>query len=82
MRRGALDLSQHNLKQGKSMDNSRMKDWVSGQPLPDAESQLKEARELLLHFQFIAHGPGCVCAMCERRTAWLVRSAETTGEPK
>jgi hypothetical protein len=56
------------------MDNSRMTDWVNGQPLPDAESQLKEARELILHFQFIAHGPGCYCAMCVRRAAFLERT--------
>jgi hypothetical protein len=63
------------------MDNSRMKDWVNGQPLPDLESQLREARELILHFQFIAHGPGCDCAMCAKRTAFLARSApETEGE--
>jgi hypothetical protein len=58
------------------MDNSRMKDWVNGQPLPTTEAQLQEARELLLHFQFIAHGPGCACVMCERRTAWLARTAD------
>lgn len=40
-----------------------------------AESQLREARELILHFRFIAHGPGCDCAMCEKRTAWLARFA-------
>lgn len=42
-----------------------------------AEAELREARELLLHFQFIAHGPGCDCAMCERRTDFLART-----EPK
>jgi hypothetical protein len=61
------------------MDNSRMKDWVNGQPLPDIEAPLREARELLLHFRFIAHGPGCICAMCERRTAWLARFPAETG---
>lgn len=42
---------------------------------------LFEARDLILHFQFIAHGPGCACAMCEKRTAWLARfQAETATE--
>lgn len=48
--------------------------------LTDAEydrlkMDLFEARELLLHFRFIAHGPGCVCDMCQRRSAWLARFA-------
>lgn len=37
------------------------------------KADLAEARYLLEEFRFIAHGPGCVCAMCERRTAFLDR---------
>jgi hypothetical protein len=38
-------------------------------------AQLKEARELLEHFRYIAHGPGCICVMCERRNAFLTVTA-------
>lgn len=49
--------------------------------MTEAAGQLNEARELLLHFQFIAHGPGCACVMCEKRAAWLARfTAETEGD--
>lgn len=41
-------------------------------------TRLKEARALLLHFQFIAHGPGCACAMCARRTAFLALTSTST----
>lgn len=44
-----------------------------------AEADLREARDLILHFQFISHGPACACAMCEKRTAWLARFQAETG---
>lgn len=47
--------------------------------ISNLEAQLREARELLEYFQFIAHGPGCDCAMCVKRSAWLARFATETG---
>jgi hypothetical protein len=61
------------------MDNETIRRVNAG--TRDLEAQLLEARELLLHFRFIAHGPGCICAMCEKRAAWLARfPPETTGK--
>jgi hypothetical protein len=54
------------VKQEKTMD--------SEERIRDLEAQVKEARELLEEFRFIAHGPGCDCAMCVRRTAFLDRA--------
>lgn len=38
------------------------------------KADLAEARYLLEEFRFIAHGPGCDCAMCTRRQAFLDRT--------
>lgn len=38
------------------------------------KADLTEARHLLEEFRFIAHGPGCVCEMCERRRLFLERT--------
>jgi hypothetical protein len=45
------------------------------------KADLAEARILLEHFRFIAHGPGCICAMCERRTAFLAPTGFLAPKP-
>ena len=59
--------------------NSHMMEMVSGKYVLASDydalaADLREARELLTHFRFIAHGPGCVCAMCEKRAAFLEKA--------
>lgn len=39
------------------------------------KTDLFEARALLEHFQFIAHGPGCICEWCEKRRVFLAAPA-------
>lgn len=46
----------------------------------DLKAQLIEARVLLSHFQFIAHGPGCKCEWCERRAAFFERTKDASAE--
>lgn len=38
------------------------------------ETQLQEALELLEHFRYIAHGPGCDCEWCVKRDAFMART--------